>query len=71
MKKVDIGYILEVYLEYSDELHVLQNDYLLAPEKFAIPYEILSDYCKKFADKYEIKPGDIKKSIPNLGNKTN
>ena len=26
---------------------------------------------KKTADKYEIKVGDVKKLIPNLGNKTN
>ena len=26
---------------------------------------------KKIADKYEIKVGDVKKLIPNLGNKTN
>ena len=32
---------------------------------------MLSDYCKKIADKYEIKVGDLKKLIPNLGNKTN
>ena len=32
---------------------------------------MLSNYCKKTADKYEIKVGDIKKLIPNLGNKTN
>ena len=25
----------------------------------------------KIADKYEIKVGDVKKLIPNLGNKTN
>ena len=31
----------------------------------------MSDYCKKVADEYEIKVGDVKKSIPNLGNKTN
>ena len=32
---------------------------------------MLSDYRKKIADKYEIKVGDVKKLIPNLGNKTN
>ena len=32
---------------------------------------MLSDYCKKIADKYGIKVGDVKKLIPNLGDKTN
>ena len=40
-------------------------------EKLAVSYEMLSDYCKKIAKKYEIKVGDVKKLIPNLGNKTN
>ena len=31
---------------------------------------MLSKYCKKIADKYEIKVGDVKKLIPNLVNKT-
>ena len=55
-----IGYILEVDLEYSDELHVLRNDYPLAPEKLVIPYDMFSSYCRKIAGKYEIKVGDIK-----------
>ena len=32
---------------------------------------MLSKYCKKIAYKYEIKVGDVKKLISNLGNKTN
>ena len=31
---------------------------------------MLSKYCKKVGDKYEIKVGGVKKLIPNLGNKT-
>ena len=49
----------------------MHNVYQLVPEKLAISYDMQSDYCKKSADKYEIKFGDVKKSIPNLGNKTN
>ena len=70
-KKSPIGHILDVYLEYPDELHVLQNDFPLVPEKLAISYDMLSDYCKKNADEYEIKVGDVRKIIPNLGSKTN
>ena len=43
-KKSPIGYILEVDLEYPDELHYLHNNYPLAPEKLAIPYDTLSDF---------------------------
>ena len=32
---------------------------------------MLSKYCKKANDNYEIKVGDVKKLIPNLSNKTN
>ena len=69
-KKSPIGYILEVDLEYLDELHVLHNEYPLAPKKLAIHYEMLSDYCKNIADEYGIKDGDVIKLIPNLNNKT-
>ena len=30
----------------------------------------MSKYCKEIADKYEIKVGNVKKLIPNLGTKT-
>ena len=63
-EKSPIGYFLEVGLE-------LHNGYPLAPEKLAVPSDMLSKYCKKIADKYGIKVGDVKKLIANLGNKTN
>ena len=65
-EKSDTGY----FLEYPDKLHELHNDYPLPPEKLAIPSDMLSKYCKEIAGKYEIKVGDVKKLIPNLGNKT-
>ena len=68
-EKSDTGYLLEVNLDYSDELHELHNKYPLAPEKLAVS-DMLSTYCKKNADKYNIKVGDLKKLIPNLDNKT-
>ena len=71
MKKSDTGYLLEVNLEYPDELHELHNNYPLPPEKLAVSNDMLLTYSKKTADKYKIKVGDVKKLIPNLGNKTN
>ena len=70
-EKSPIGYLLEVNLEYPDELHELHNDYPLAPWKLAVSSDMLSKYCKTKADKYEIIVGDIKIIISNLGNKTN
>ena len=68
-EKNPIGYILKVDLKNPDELHKLHNDYPLAPEKLAIPHDLLSDYCKKSAGKHKIKVDDVKKLIPNLGTK--
>ena len=68
-EKSDVGYILEVELKHPKELHDLHNDYPLAPEKLTVTNEILSNYCKSIADKYDIKVGDVKKLIPNLGDK--
>ena len=65
-EKSDIGYFLDVDLEYSKELHELQNDYPLAP----VSSDMLSTYCKNIADEYDIKGDNVKKLIPNLGNKT-
>ena len=66
-----IGYLLEFDLKYSDELHKLHNNYPLAPEKHAVFSDMLLNYYKKITDKYEMKVDNVKKLIPNLGNKTN
>ena len=54
--KIEIGYFLEVDLEYPNELH---NDYPLAPEKLAVSSDTLPKYCKEITDKPEIKVGDL------------
>ena len=69
--KSSIGNFLEVDLKYPDKLYELHNDFPLASEKLAVFSKMLSKYSKKIADKYEIKVGDVKKLISNLGNKTN
>ena len=69
-KKSNIGYFLEVDLEYPKELHELHNDYPLAREKLAVSNDMLLTYCKNIADEYNIKVSNVKKSIPNVGNKT-
>ena len=71
IEKSPIAYLLQVALEYPDELHELHNHYPLAPEKLTVSSDMLSNYCKKIAGKYKIKVVDVKKLIPNLGNKTN
>ena len=60
-EKSHVGYFLEVDPEYTDELHELHNNYPVAPEKLAVSKDMLSKYCKKVAEKYQIKVGDVKK----------
>ena len=63
------GVILEVDLEYPEELHHLHNDYPLAPEKILVSDDMLSKYCKDLKDSENISSGRVHKLVPNLRNK--
>ena len=63
------GLILEVDLEYNKNLHELHNDYPVTPEKVKVSKNMLSAYCKKIAEKYNISIGLVSKLIPTLRDK--
>ena len=47
----------------------MHNDYPVAPEKVKVTKNMLSDYCKKIAEKYNISIGLVSKLIPTLRDK--
>ena len=44
------GLILEVDVEYPQELHDIDNDCALAPEKMKVTKEMLSSYCESIRE---------------------
>ena len=63
------GLVLEVDLEYPEELHDLHNDYPLAAEKIKVTEDMLSPYCREIAEKFKVKVGLVEKLVPTLSNK--
>ena len=63
------GYILEVDIDYRENLHDYHKDYSLAPEKIKIKEELLYPYCLEIKNEYDIKTGAVNKLTTNLMNK--
>jgi len=55
------GIILEVDLEYPEELHHLHNDFPCAPEKIVVTDDMLSDYCSNIKNLHGNTSGKVKK----------
>ena len=65
------GIILEVDLEYPQELHNLHNGYPCAAEKIKVTNDMLSTYCSNIKDQHKITSEQVNKLIPTLGDKKN
>ena len=65
------GLILEVDLDYPEDLHDLHNDFPLAPEQVCVKENMLSNYFIRIKEKYNIFIGQVHKLIPTLSKKRN
>ena len=67
----EVGYIVEVDMDYPSELHRLHNDYPLAPEPLTVTEKSLSPYQKQLLEHLGHQYYPCRKLIPNLMNKRN
>ena len=65
------GWILEVDLEYSAELHEEHNSYPLAPEKKVVGREMMSDYQTRLMADLNLDPPNSEKLALTLEDKRN
>ena len=74
-KNQEIGYMLEVDLEYPKEIHDEHSDYPLGPENNCVTADMVSGFSKNIYKKYheggEVKDDKNKKLILNLKDKEN
>ena len=59
------GYILQVDLEYPEDLHNAHNAYPLAPERLLVEKGWMSEYQHSL-----VAPTEVEKLVPNLRNKS-
>ena len=62
------GFILEVNLEYPEDLHEAHNAYPLAPERMVVQKSWMSDYQHNLLG-VGVAPTEVEKLVPNLRNK--
>ena len=61
-------YILDVDLEYTEDLHDAHNSYPLAPERMVVQKEWMSEYQHNLLG-VGVAPTEVEKLVPNLRNK--
>ena len=62
----EVGFILEVDIDYPQHLHDDHNDYPLAPEKLNVLPSMISPYNQSLAEKLNLKVQPTMKLVPNL-----
>ena len=65
----DLGFVLEVDLEYPEKLHDLHDNYPLAPENMVVPHEWFSEYQRELLDDSNVSDPHVNKLTCTLNPK--